>query len=131
MPSNPSDTGPPEAGDPPPPTERGRHHGRPWRVEGMPEHHEDGDEEHRQPPHWKEIARRLWLPLLILLVVNWIVVTMLVSGNEAERTTVAYSFFHQQVTDDNVSEVTTTGDSITGSFDRPVRYPPKTTRTRR
>jgi cell division protease FtsH len=92
----------------------------------MPEHHDaDNADGGHHPPHWKEIARRLWLPLVVLLVVNWIVVTMLVSGNEPERTTVAYSFFHQQVTDDNVSAVTTTGDSIKGSFDQSVRYPPK------
>ena len=102
-----------------------RHHSRsrPWRVEGMPEHHDEGENE-RKPPHWKEVVRRLWWPLLLLLVLNWIIVSIFVTGDTTPAaTTVPYSFFHEQVVDHNVAEVTTTGDSISGTFEKKVRYP--------
>ncbi len=88
----------------------------------MPEHH-DEDENERKPPHWKEVVRRFWWLLLLLLVVNWVIVSIVVAGDkEPERTTVPYSFFHEQVVDHNVADVTTTGDSITGTFEHEVRY---------
>ena len=88
----------------------------------MPEHH-DEDENERKPPHWKEVVRRFWWLLLLLLVVNWVIVSIVVAGDkEPERTTVPYSFFHEQVVDRNVADVTTTGDSITGTFEHEVRY---------
>ena len=105
-----------------------QHHGRsrPWRVEGMPEHHDEGEGEGvPRPPHWKEILRRSWWFLILVLLANWLILSLLFGGGTTSRTAVSYSFFHQQVLDHNVSEVTTTGDSITGAFRDDVRYPPK------
>ena len=103
-----------------------QHHGRskPWHVEGMPEHHDEGEGVPR-PPHWKEVLRRSWWFLILALLANWLILSLLFSGGTTSRTAVSYSFFHQQVLDHNVAEVTTTGDSITGTFRDDVRYPPK------
>ncbi|MEX1009291.1 MAG: ATP-dependent zinc metalloprotease FtsH [Acidimicrobiia bacterium] len=124
--SNGSDQPPAPSRQPSSSSEGNRHHGRskPWRVEGMPEDHDEGEDGHRRP-HWKEVLRRLWLPLILLLIVNWLIVSWLVGGGTTPRTTVSYSFFHQQVVAHNVSEVTTTGDSITGTFEHKVPYPAK------
>jgi cell division protease FtsH len=94
----------------------------------MPEHHDTDDDASgaNQPPphHWKEFFRRYWWLLLLLLFVNWFIVSLVISGGAGEtRTSVSYSFFHQEVVDANVAEVTTTGDSITGRFRHSVPYP--------
>ena len=103
-----------------------QHHGRskPWRVEGMPEHHDEG-EGVPPPPHWKEFLRRSWWFLILALLANWLILSLVLGGGTTCRTAVSYSFFHQQVLDHNVSEVTTKGDSITGAFRDDVSYPPK------
>ncbi|HEY2129036.1 MAG TPA: hypothetical protein VGH77_17805 [Streptosporangiaceae bacterium] len=44
----------------------------------------------------------------------------------AARTTVPYTFFVRQVTADNVTQVTSTGNTIQGTFRHQVRYPPGT-----
>ncbi len=90
----------------------------------MPEQHDESEHE-RRPPHWKEVLRRLWLPLIVVLLLNWLIVSMFLNSGTTARTTVPYSFFHHQVLAHNVSEVTTTGDSITGTFGHKVPYPAK------
>ena len=124
--ANGSNPGPAPSRDPASAPQGNQHHGRskPWRVEGMPDHHDEG-EGVRRPPHWKEILRRSWWLLILVLLANWLIVSLLFGGGATSRTAVSYSFFHQQVLDHNVSEVTTTGDSITGAFRHDVRYPPK------
>ncbi|HEY7105921.1 MAG TPA: ATP-dependent metallopeptidase FtsH/Yme1/Tma family protein, partial [Acidimicrobiia bacterium] len=94
----------------------------------MPErgdHDESANGSNQPPPHhWTEFFRRYWWLLLLLLFVNWFIVSLVVSGGTTEaRTSIPYSFFHHQVVDDNVAEVTTTGDSITGRFRHAVPYP--------
>jgi cell division protease FtsH len=97
--------------------------GRPWRVEGWhsEEPSDDGDGQQRQGP------RRLFPPwliwaLLLVLVFNWALSsTMLGTVQQAE---VSYSFFYEQVEAGNVAGVTSMEDEITGSFERPVTYPP-------
>ena len=87
----------------------------------MPEGHDEGEEGHR-PPHWKEVARRVWWPLILVLALNVLIVSLFVDAGTTSRTAVPYSFLHQQVLDDNVAKVTTTGDAITGTFTHKVRY---------
>jgi cell division protease FtsH len=91
----------------------------PWKVEGAPK--PDGDRPNR--PDWPRIVRRIWWLVLLALVVNWIVASMLMAPS---RTTVSYTFFRQQVQAGNVSEVTSTGDTIEGTFRNPAKYPPDT-----
>ena len=88
----------------------------------MPEGHAEGEDAPR-PPHWKEVLRRLWWLVILVVVLNWLIVSLVLDSGGTSRTSVSYSFFHQQVVDHNVSEVTTTGDSITGAFEHRVSYP--------
>jgi len=86
----------------------------PWRVEGMP------DNKQRQAaggPNW----RRFLLVLLGLLLLNWLLASALVS---AARPTVSYTFFWTQVNANNVQTISSTGDTIQGTFRHQVAYPP-------
>jgi len=64
-------------------------------------------------------GRRFWLVLLALLVANYII------GREVSSTpsreSVPYSYFREQVAAGNVSEVTSTGDTIQGTFKKAVK----------
>jgi len=102
---------PREGGDKPPP--------RPWRVEGL-----DGDAQEPERPQgsrWTRWARYWWV-LVVLLVVNWVVSSLLLGP--ADREKVSYTFFLTQVDADNVREITSTGDTVEGVFQRQVAYPP-------
>jgi cell division protease FtsH len=97
----------------------------PWRVEGAPR--DDGADPtgvdrdrhglRRSFPSWMR-----WL-LLLLLVVNWLVASALLAP--AERTSVSYTFFRDQVKAGNVSEITSVEDEITGTFASEADYPPE------
>jgi cell division protease FtsH len=89
----------------------------PWRVEGMPDR-EQGRAGGR--PNW---TRFVWI-MLGLLVLNWLLALWLVGA--AARTTVSYTFFWTQVNANNVQTITSTGDSIQGTFRHQVGYPPGT-----
>jgi cell division protease FtsH len=92
----------------------------PWRVEGMPE----DDQDHAGGrPNWS----RFWLILGGLLILNWILGSLLVG---AVRPAVSYTFFLGQVNANNVQTVTSTGDTIQGTFRHQVAYPPGTTDAR-
>jgi cell division protease FtsH len=67
-------------------------------------------------------GRRFWVFLLALLVVN-VITEQLISTTPA-RPHVPYSFFRTQVMDANVSNVTSTGSTIQGTFKKAVK-PPK------
>jgi cell division protease FtsH len=84
----------------------------PWRVEGMPDSKQD---QAGGRPNW----RRFWLILLALLLLNWLLVSALSS---AVRPTVSYTFFLTQVNANNVQTITSTGDTIQGTFRHQVAY---------
>jgi len=82
---------------------------RPWRVEGSPN---------------GEPARGIgwfWWALLGALAVNWLVSSAALAP--PDRAEVSYTFFVEQVEAGNVAEITTTADTIEGTFDNAVRYP--------
>ena len=98
-----------------PPPDGGRaERSTPWRVEGA---------RHREPerPDWQGFWRRAWWVLLLALVLNWMGASLLLAPHE--RVPVSYTFFREQVEAGNVVEVTSTGDSIEGLLEEPVRYP--------
>jgi cell division protease FtsH len=92
----------------------------PWRVEGMPQ---DDQDQAGGRPNWK----RFWLILGGLLILNWILGSLLAG---AVRPAVPYTFFLGQVNANNVQTVTSTGDTIQGTFRHQVAYPPGTTGAR-
>ena len=90
----------------------------PWKVEGAPP-----KSDQPQKPDWRRVAGRTWWLIAILLIVNWIIASSLMGTS---RTTVSYTFFREQVVAGNVTEVTSTGDTIQGTFRAAVKYPPDT-----
>src|SRR3954469_2008009 len=90
----------------------------PWKVEGAPHPSGGGPEAPKKRPVWLRFG---WM-LLILLAINWIVSSFLLSP--APRTPVAYTYFLTQVDAKNVAEITSTGDTIEGSFTKKVTYTP-------
>jgi cell division protease FtsH len=89
----------------------------PWRVEGASP---PPGEQRPKPPDWRRLLRRLWWPIVLALVANWVLASILLSP---QRTTVSYTFFRQQVQAGNVAEITSTGDTIEGQFRNAAGYP--------
>ena len=79
----------------------------------------------RGPRRWLSYFARRWLWVLVgLLVLNWLLTPYLLPEPSQERLTVPYTTFKEQVVAGNVSEITSRGDLIQGSFKQPVTYPP-------
>jgi len=91
---------------------------QPWKVEGAPSPPGGGGP---SKPDWRRVARRSWWLVLAALLVNWILASAVLSSN---RLSVSYTFFREQVQADNVVEITSTGDTIEGTFRKAVKYPP-------
>jgi cell division protease FtsH len=113
---------PPRPGAPRPadrPNDRDRPPERqPWKVEGAPAGESPGGP---GKPNWGKVLRRTWWLIALALIVNWIIASTLMGTT---RTTVSYTFFREQVQAGNVSEVTSTGDTIEGDFRAAAKYPP-------
>ena len=78
------------------------------------------------PPRAGRIPRmpggsRFWWILLALLAVNWFIVSAHPRPREPARR--PYTAFREQVEAGNVSEVTSRGDTIQGTFKKEVTYP--------
>src|SRR5829696_1975891 len=71
---------------------------------------------------------RFWIMLLVLLVLNFFLVPLLFPET-ADRVTVPYTFFKQQVIAGNVSEITSRGEDIQGLFKQAVVDPNPTPAT--
>ena len=115
---------PPRPGSPPRPNDRPADRDRlpdrpPWKVEGAPPTGDGGQDGSK--PNWGRVVRRTWWLVLLALIVNWIIASTLMGTS---RTTVSYTFFRDQVQAGNVSEVTSTGDTIEGQFRKAAKYPP-------
>jgi|SRR5271165_2452214 len=76
---------------------------------------EDKQDQAGGRPNWP----RFWLILLGLLVLNWILGSLLMG---AARPAVSYTFFLGQVNANNVQAITSTGDTIQGTFRHQVAY---------
>ena len=112
---------PPRPGAPPRPSDRPADRDDrstpPWKVEGGPP---ATGTPGPTKPNWGKVLRRTWWLILLALVVNWIIASTLMGTS---RTTVSYTAFRAQVAAGNVSEVTSTGDTIEGTFRSQVSYP--------
>ena len=115
---------PPRPGSPSRPNDRSADRDRqadrpPWKVEGGPPADSGGPNGNK--PNWSKVVRRTWWLVLLALIINWIIASTLMGTT---RTTVSYTFFREQVQAGNVSEVTSTGDTIEGQFKKAAKYPP-------
>src|SRR6202171_5932102 len=68
-------------------------------------------------------SRRFWITLLVLLAANVFITNVLLAPAQPTTITLPYNVFKQQVTEDNVITVTTTGDAITGVTKTAVAEP--------
>jgi cell division protease FtsH len=94
----------------------------PWRVEGAPQGG-PGPNPPKRRPAWLRFG---WM-LLVLLALNWIISSFLLAP--APRTPVSYTFFLTQVRSANVADITSTGDTIEGTFTRKTSYTPTGSKT--
>jgi cell division protease FtsH len=69
-----------------------------------------------QPRPW-------WIAFLVVLIANYVIVQAFLPERPNPRIDVPYTFFKQQVTADNVIDVTSQGDQIQGTFRNAVTYP--------
>jgi cell division protease FtsH len=102
---------------PPPAAENG---GPGWRVEGGPSPPSTPAEGRGRMPRLPG-GPRFWWILIALLAVNWFVVSLI--PDQTTRLSVPYTVFREQVQAGNVSEVTSRGDTIQGTFKKEVTYP--------
>src|SRR6266849_3492849 len=72
---------------------------------------------------------RFWITLGILLIVNIFVTNVLFAPAQPTTITIPYNVFKQQVADDNVVSVTTTGDAITGVTKTAIKESPSSSVT--
>src|SRR6266851_8215038 len=72
--------------------------------------------------------RRWWRWLLFpaLLALNYLLILFVTPG-QPQRVELSYTFFKQQVTADNVAQISTRTDTIQGTFKQPVPYQPDPT----
>ncbi len=90
----------------------------PWRVEGMTD---PGEQDKQDKQDHRRGWSRFWAIVVALLVLNWILGALLSSA--AAGATVSYSFFLAQVKANNVQAITSTGDTIQGTFRHQATYP--------
>jgi len=88
----------------------------PWRVEGLP------DQEKQQLGGGGGSWSWFWWTMAGLLVLNWILSSALLGA--ASQAAVSYTFFLGQVNAGNVQQVTSTANTLQGTFRREVGYPP-------
>jgi cell division protease FtsH len=85
-----------------------------------------------QPSQQKGSSNRMrprpwWVSFVLILVVNYLLVQFFLPEQSQQRIDVPYTFFKQQVSADNVSDVTSRADVIQGTFIQAVTFPPDKT----
>jgi cell division protease FtsH len=79
----------------------------------------------KPPDMWAPMrSLRFWVMLAILFALNVIVSNLLFSSSQPQMVTIPYNVFIQQVTDDNVTSITSTADAITGTTKTAVAESP-------
>jgi cell division protease FtsH len=72
---------------------------------------------------WRSIGGRFWALVIVLLVLNYLSVAIFAPGREKSATIPYNPTFLQQVQDNNVTKISTQGESVSGEFKKPVKYP--------
>ena len=112
---------PPRLPQPPTPSASdGRRNGSPERARPpTPVAERDGPE----PAHPLRRRWPWWGTFLLALLLNYLLISIFFPGRP-QRVEVSYTFFKQQVDVDNVTEISSRGDTIQGTFRQAVGYPP-------
>ncbi len=91
-----------------------------WRVAPAPDGRGLPDQHKPTPPHR---LRGFWIFVIVLLAINWLSVLLFQPGSET-RVKVPFSpYFLQQVQAKKVKSITTTGNTVDGTFTAKVKYP--------
>src|SRR5579859_8151802 len=78
-----------------------------------------------KPDLWAPMrSLRFWVTLVILFGINLVVSNLLFSASQPQTVTIPYNVFLQQVTDGNVTTVTSTADTIIGTTRKAVSESP-------
>ena len=72
-------------------------------------------------------TRRWWLGALVLLALNYVLVSFLLPAATTQRVAIPYTLFKQQVDASNVAAITATADQIQGRLKQAVSYTPPST----
>jgi cell division protease FtsH len=69
-----------------------------------------------KPPSLIDSIRRpsFWIGLVVVVVVNYVIVNVLLAPQQPQQVTISYTEFKKQVVAENVSTITSQGDTITG-----------------
>jgi cell division protease FtsH len=65
-------------------------------------------------------TRRFWITLAVLFAANILISQLFFSAGQAPTVTISYNTFLQQVTEGNVTSITSTGESINGTTKKAV-----------
>jgi cell division protease FtsH len=55
-----------------------------------------------------------WIGLVLIVIVNYVIVNVFLAPQQPQQVTIPYTEFKQQVADNNVTTITSQGDTITG-----------------
>src|SRR5947209_11062350 len=92
-----------------------------WRVAPAPDGRGMPEQDKPRPPHR---VRSFWIFFLVLLALNWILVLVAHPGTQP-RVTVPFSpYFLNQVNAGQVKSISSTGETIQGTFASKLSYPP-------
>ncbi len=113
-----TENGGPNKSVPPAPMPRDK---RGWHVVPAPDGRGAPEENKPRPPHrW----RGFWIFVVVILALNWAALLMSQSGGQP-RVTVPFSpYFLSEVQAHRVKSISSTGDTIQGTFTTKLRYPP-------
>jgi cell division protease FtsH len=94
---------------------------RGWRVAPAPDGRGLPDQHKPTPPHR---LRGFWIFVIVLLAVNWLSVLLFQPSSEPRDKVPFSPYFLQQVEAKKVKSITTTGNTVDGTFKAKVKYPP-------
>src|SRR5712691_12971750 len=66
-------------------------------------------------------SRRFWIALAVLFAANIRITNLVMAAVQAPTVTISYNAFLDQINQDNVTSITSTGDSITGATKKPLK----------
>src|SRR5207247_2523602 len=69
-----------------------------------------------KPPSLLDQFRRpgFWIGLIAVVIINYLIVNVFLAPQQPQQVTISYTEFKRQVTADNVTTITSQGDTITG-----------------
>jgi cell division protease FtsH len=97
-----------------------------WRVAPAPDGRGTPDQHKPRPPHR---LRGFWIFVVVLLAINWLSVLVFAPSSSQPRVKVPFSpYFLNQLNANQIKSISSTGDTIQGTFKSKQRYPADATK---